>query len=49
MTITELAHGEQVLISSLRGVTIHGHGRLIVEVRDGKVQMIEVTEKIKIS
>lgn len=48
MTI-EINRDEQALLKSLRDVTIRGHGRLVVEIRDGKVQMIEATEKIKIS
>jgi hypothetical protein len=47
--VNDLAHDEKVLLKSARDVRLHGHGQLVVEIRDGKIQMIHKTEKIKLS
>lgn len=49
MSSSDISREEIALLNSTRDVMIHGHGRVIVEIRDGKIQMIENTKKTKIS
>lgn len=48
MTVLDLSRDEKTLLETARDVMLHGHGRLVAEIRDGKIQMIEKTEKFKI-
>ena len=45
----ELAADEKGLLDAFREVKLYGHGRLMVEVRDGRGQMIEATKKTKLN
>lgn len=43
MTLSELAGDEMAVIQDMRQVKQHGHGKVIVEIRERKTQMVERT------
>ncbi len=42
-----LLDDEQIVIRELRSIKLHKHGQLIVEVSDGKAQMVSATKKTR--
>ncbi len=49
MTLEKISADERALLFAYRRVKISGHGRIAIEIRDGKPQMMEETTKTRLN